>query len=162
MEKGEGEKIIERPDIPGRRERSPGEIESIASNLEWKAKTLGVLVLSSREWATFVLFRKHYNKESPCLIHEVVIVLLELGNLLLTDRLQVVIEGMSPDDLDQVLNRVQDFNILALYERERNNRTETNTQRRAIGMGRSIETLQSKVALDLFFVDRQSHDQATI
>lgn len=57
-----------------------------------------------------------------------IVVLLELGDLLLADRLQVVIEGMSPDDLDQVLHGVQDFNVFALFMREtKYNTTETNT-----------------------------------
>lgn len=45
--------------------------------------------------------------------------LLELGDLLLADRLQVVIQGVSPNDLDQVLHRVQDFNVFALRTRTR-------------------------------------------
>ena len=45
--------------------------------------------------------------------------LLELGDLLLADRLQVVIQGVSPNDLDQVFHRVQDFNVFALRARTR-------------------------------------------
>lgn len=44
-----------------------------------------------------------------------VVVLLELGDFFLADWLQVVIEGVSPNDLDQILHRVQYFNVFALH-----------------------------------------------
>lgn len=48
------------------------------------------------------------------LVHEVVVMLLELCNLLLADRLQVVVQRVGSDDFDEVFHRVEDFHVLAL------------------------------------------------
>lgn len=48
------------------------------------------------------------------LIHKVVVVLLELCDLLLADRLQVVVQRVGSDDFDEVFHRMEDFHVLAL------------------------------------------------
>lgn len=64
-----------------------------------------------------VLHRSMYH-----LIHEVVVVLLELRHFLLTDHLQVVVQRVGSDDLDQIFYRVQNLHVLALFTRSRETR----------------------------------------